>query len=180
MSAITTKPIVPANESNIFNQYSPAPVQNIRPTTKQNRQTVAENVQFKTILKNFLKNQIDFFSICVFLHNFKIIWSLRVYIPVTYCLRKRLNISMSNSVQSIPSSRPIWEPRPNDSSIVKNNTAQNGAPGNDTMACVNTMNAKPVPSAASLSWCCKLQFGDIPHRYASLAFCDNIVFNCWL
>lgn len=43
MSAITTKPIVPANESNIFNQYSPAPVQNIRPMMKQNRQTVAAN-----------------------------------------------------------------------------------------------------------------------------------------
>lgn len=41
MSAITTNPIVPANESNIFNQYSPAPVQNIKPTKKQNKHTVA-------------------------------------------------------------------------------------------------------------------------------------------
>lgn len=89
-------------------------------------------------------------------------------------------MSISNSVQSIPSSRPICEPRPNDSNIVKNNTAQNGAPGSDTIACVNTMNAKPVPSAASLNWCCKLQFGDIPHAYASVAFCNSNEFNVWL
>lgn len=55
---------------------------------------------------------------------------------------------MSNSVQSMPSSMPICEPKPSDSNIVKNNTAQNGAPGNSTMACVNTINASPVPSAA--------------------------------
>ena len=39
MRATTTSPTVPANESNIFSQYSPAPVVNIRPTRKQNRQT---------------------------------------------------------------------------------------------------------------------------------------------
>jgi len=33
--AITTRPIVPANESNRDNQYSPAPVQKIKPTKKQ-------------------------------------------------------------------------------------------------------------------------------------------------
>lgn len=77
--------------------------------------------------------------------------NLHLFIPVTYCFRKRLNISMSKSVHSIPSSSPICEPRPNDNSMVKKSTAQNGAPGNDTMACVNTMNANPVPSAASLS-----------------------------
>lgn len=58
------------------------------------------------------------------------------FVPVTYGFRKRLNISMSKSVQSIPSSSPICEPSPSDSSIVKNSTAQNGAPGSETMACI--------------------------------------------
>lgn len=55
---------------------------------------------------------------------------------------------MSNSVHSMPSKMPICEPSPSDSSMVKNRMAQNGAPGNDTIACVNTMNANPVPSTA--------------------------------
>lgn len=70
------------------------------------------------------------------------------YIPVTYCFLKRLNISMSKSVHSIPSNMPICDPSPSDNNMVKNNIAQNGAPGSDTMACVKTMNANPVPSAA--------------------------------
>lgn len=37
--ATTTSPIVPAKESNIFSQYSPAPVVNIKPTRKQKTQT---------------------------------------------------------------------------------------------------------------------------------------------
>lgn len=137
MSAITTNPIVPANESNIFNQYSPAPVQNINPTKKQNKHTVA-------ILRDAIRSQIDKF---INMKNLKQIISP----PVTYCFLKRLHMSISNNVQSIPSSRPICEPRPKDNSMVKKSTAQKGAPGSETIACVKTINANPVPSAASLN-----------------------------
>lgn len=106
--ATTTKPIVPANESNILSQYSPAPVQKMKPTIKQNRHTT----------------------------------------PVTCCFLTRLMMSMSNRVHNMPSSMPICEPRPRDSSMVKKSTAQNGAPGSSTMAWVKTMKARPVPSAA--------------------------------
>lgn len=41
-SAKRTNPIVPAKESNNFNQYSPAPVQNNNPTTQQIKQTKPE------------------------------------------------------------------------------------------------------------------------------------------
>lgn len=51
-------------------------------------------------------------------------------------------------VQSIPSRIPICDPKPNDNNIVKKSTAQNGAPGSSTIAWVNTIKAKPVPSAA--------------------------------
>lgn len=37
--ATTTSPIVPAKESNILSQYSPAPVVNSNPIKKQNVQT---------------------------------------------------------------------------------------------------------------------------------------------
>lgn len=40
--AMTTSPMVPANESNIFSQYSPAPVQKIKPTKKQQMHTTAD------------------------------------------------------------------------------------------------------------------------------------------
>lgn len=43
MSATITRPMVPAKLSNIFSQYSPAPVQNIKPTKKQIVQTTPEN-----------------------------------------------------------------------------------------------------------------------------------------
>lgn len=43
---------------------------------------------------------------------------------------------------------PICDPNPSDNNMVKNSTAQNGEPGNSTIACVNTMKASPVPSAA--------------------------------
>lgn len=46
-SAKNTKPMVPANESNSFNQYSPAPVQNNNPTTQQIRQTKPEKQKTK-------------------------------------------------------------------------------------------------------------------------------------
>lgn len=51
-------------------------------------------------------------------------------------------------VHNIPSRIPICEPIPNDNNIMKKMTAQKGAPGSSTIACVNTMKAKPVPSAA--------------------------------
>lgn len=93
---------------------------------------------------------------------------MKVNAPVTYSFRNLLKMSMSNSVHSIPSKMPICEPSPNDSNIVKNSTAQNGAPGNSTMACVNTINARPVPSAASPSCFWRLQSCDNPHRVVSL------------
>lgn len=71
-----------------------------------------------------------------------------LYSPVRYGLRIRLNTSISNIVQSIPSKMPICDPIPRDNNIRKNIIDQNGAPGSSTMACVNTMNASPVPSAA--------------------------------
>lgn len=97
IKATTTKPIVPANESNILSQYSPAPVVNMSPTKKQNKHTA----------------------------------------PVTYGLRILLKISISKIVHSIPSSIPICEPNPSERSIRKNMTAQNGAPGNSTIALEN-------------------------------------------
>lgn len=42
-SATTTNPIVAANESKSFSQYSPAPVVKIKPIPKQTAQTNAEN-----------------------------------------------------------------------------------------------------------------------------------------
>lgn len=78
------------------------------------------------------------------------------FLPVIYCLLILLNISISKTVQSIPSKIPIWDPMPNDKSIIKKITAQKGAPGNSTMAWVNTIKARPVPSAA-----CKLIKGQI-------------------
>lgn len=108
MRATTTRPMVPANESNILSQYSPAPVQKMKPTIKQKRHTT----------------------------------------PVTCCFLTRLIMSMSKRVQSMPSRMPICDPSPSDSSMVKKRTAQNGAPGSSTMAWVNTMKARPVPSAA--------------------------------
>lgn len=66
-----------------------------------------------------------------------------------YCLLILFNISMSNIVQSMPSSIPICEPIPKESSMIKNSIAQNGGKnGNFTMASVNTIKANPVPSAA--------------------------------
>lgn len=69
-------------------------------------------------------------------------------LPVMYSLRILLNISISNIVHNIPSKIPICDPSPNDSNIKKNITAQKGPPGSSTIACVKTMKAKPVPSAA--------------------------------
>lgn len=69
-------------------------------------------------------------------------------IPVIYCFGILFSISISNMVHNIPSRIPIWEPSPSDSNIRKKITAQNGAPGNSTMACVKTIKANPVPSAA--------------------------------
>lgn len=40
--ATTTSPMVPAKESNIFSQYSPAPVVKINPTKKQKVQSTPE------------------------------------------------------------------------------------------------------------------------------------------
>lgn len=60
----------------------------------------------------------------------------------------RLNISISNTVHNIPSNIPICEPKPRDNNIRKNMTAQNGANGSSTIACVKTTKASPVPSAA--------------------------------
>ena len=48
----------------------------------------------------------------------------------------------------MPAKLPNMDPMPSASSIVKNKIDQNGAQGSSTMAWVNTMNAKPVPSAA--------------------------------
>lgn len=69
-------------------------------------------------------------------------------IPVIYCLLILFKISISKTVHSIPSRIPICDPIPSDKSIMKNIIAQNGAPGSSTIACVKTMKAKPVPSAA--------------------------------
>lgn len=81
----------------------------------------------------------------MWLYWVKIFW---IYLPVRYCFRIRLKKSMSNIVHIIPSRIPICEPIPRAKSIRKKITAQNGAPGSSTIACVNTMNASPVPSAA--------------------------------
>lgn len=53
---------------------------------------------------------------------------------------------MSKTVLMTPSSVPIWEPTPRASNIRKKRMAQNGAAGSSTMACVKTMNTRPVPS----------------------------------
>lgn len=50
IKAITTKPTVPANESNNCNQYSPAPVQNINPMKKQHIQRTAIDEKFSVKL----------------------------------------------------------------------------------------------------------------------------------
>lgn len=55
---------------------------------------------------------------------------------------------MSKIVHNIPSSMPICDPKPRDSNIVKNKIDHMGAAGNSTIACVKTINANPVPSAA--------------------------------
>lgn len=55
---------------------------------------------------------------------------------------------MSNIVHISPSNMPICDPKPSESSMVKNRTDQIGARGNSTIACVKTMNANPVPPAA--------------------------------
>lgn len=55
---------------------------------------------------------------------------------------------MSKITHNIPSSIPIWEPRPSARSIRKKMQDQKGAPGSSTIASVNTMKANPVPSAA--------------------------------
>lgn len=71
-----------------------------------------------------------------------------ILIPVSTGFLTCLNKSISNIVQSIPSRIPIWDPIPRESSMRKNITDQNGAPGNSTIACVKIMKARPVPSAA--------------------------------
>lgn len=65
-----------------------------------------------------------------------------------YCFLILLRSSISKIVHSMPSRIPIWEPIPSDRSIMKNITAQKGAPGSSTMAWVKTIKAKPVPWAA--------------------------------
>jgi len=62
-------------------------------------------------------------------------------------------MSISKIVHSMPSRMPICEPMPSASNMRKNMTAQNGDPGNSTIACVKTMNARPVPSAACNTAC---------------------------
>lgn len=47
MSATITRPMVPAKLSNIFSQYSPAPVQNIKPTKKQTVQTTPKKKNYR-------------------------------------------------------------------------------------------------------------------------------------
>lgn len=71
-----------------------------------------------------------------------------MFLPVRTGFLILLNNSISNIVQSIPSRMPIWEPMPSERSIRKNIMDQKGAPGSSTIAWVNTMNARPVPSAA--------------------------------
>lgn len=56
---MTTRPMVPANESNILSQYSPAPVVKISPTKKQNVHTTP--VPFKFF--------IDFIHVTVEVHS---------------------------------------------------------------------------------------------------------------
>lgn len=68
--------------------------------------------------------------------------------PVKIGFLMRLKKSISKIVHNMPSRIPICEPKPSDRSMVKNKTAQNGDPGSSTIACVKTMNANPVPSAA--------------------------------
>lgn len=68
--------------------------------------------------------------------------------PVMYCFFILLKRSMSKITHSIPSSIPICEPRPRARSIMKKIQDQKGAPGSSTIACVNTIKASPVPSAA--------------------------------
>lgn len=67
--------------------------------------------------------------------------------PVTYGLLIRLKMSISNIVHNMPSRIPICEPIPSDNNMVKKRMDQTGAAGSSTIAWVNTMNAKPVPSA---------------------------------
>lgn len=51
MNATTTRPSVPANESNIFSQYSPAPVVKMSPTEKQNKHTNPVKYGLRILLK---------------------------------------------------------------------------------------------------------------------------------
>ena len=71
-----------------------------------------------------------------------------VNVPLRIDLETLLKIFISNTVVMTPSMVPNWEPSPSEMSIRKKQIAQNGPPGSSTMACVNTMNARPVPSAA--------------------------------
>lgn len=148
--ATTTSPIVPAKESNILSQYSPAPVVNNNPIEKQNKQTTPVYVcggkggDSWNEWTNDWFDIINALSFCGYIDKIDLILN----IPVTYGLLILLKISMSKMVQSIPSSMPIWEPRPNDKSMVKKRMDQIGAAGNSTIAWVKTMNASPVPSAA--------------------------------
>lgn len=59
-------------------------------------------------------------------------------------MRSVLKVSVSGV--SIPAIVPNIVDNPRLSSMRKNSTDQNGLPGNNVMASVNAMNAKPVPS----------------------------------
>jgi len=59
-------------------------------------------------------------------------------------LRRVLKVSVSGV--SIPAMVPNMVDKPRLSSMRKNSTDQNGLPGNNVMASVNAMNARPVPS----------------------------------
>lgn len=69
-------------------------------------------------------------------------------IPVKISFRTLANTFMSNIFVITPSIVPNCEPRPSANNIMKKQTDQKLLPGSSTMACVNTMNARPVPSAA--------------------------------
>lgn len=62
MSATMTRPMVPAKLSNIFSQYSPAPVQKIRPTKKHTTQTTPKtaNQTVKIKMRDIVTS--EFFS----------------------------------------------------------------------------------------------------------------------
>jgi hypothetical protein len=110
-------------------------VQKINPTKKQTKQTTPEATN-QAIYNSRLRHRRS---------SSRLVDQCS---PVIYCFFILLNRFMSNITHSMPSSMPICEPKPRASSIMKKMQDQNGAPGNSTIACVNTMKASPVPSAA--------------------------------